>query len=470
MFIPVFVSFRNPELYNKMKTLVEKALSMIQADVLQAWSIRTDILNTNKAFIYTLLSQSKPRFEYLIFRYKSTIDKLIEFEEFNKTISSDQVVSNYFHKYVGTSRGLEWIWRSKYVYYILEELIQSLFYTQKYDPKMFDSLYQDFEKMCYDGYIPLRDIAPLHNFDVSDRKRVITGTDIVEHTQEIIDKGWDLAFAVKSIQLEENLRLKQITQDDFKHLFEVQEKETLSLFEVGEPVFAIEYSINEPTLSQREPISIEDVKYQSEDTIEAVMTALRLFRSNFVAYSNIFPVKDAKVFVEVKMKRKYIVSEKQFGNTYSLSQNELFEFQTYWSEHGVVLKNCFSDDSKWNELSNALTHFNSSYNRTTERHKIIDLFISVEALLKTKGKFEGSITEVTSDRMTKLISTNEKEQREISKNMTRLSEERGKAVHGSRRSKYNYKLIEEYLRRAFNEYLKRIKNDASTSHEAIVNP
>jgi hypothetical protein len=42
-----------------------------------------------------------------------------------------------------------------------------------FNSKLFESLYLDFERMCYKGSIPIRDLAPLHNFDVSDLKRSI---------------------------------------------------------------------------------------------------------------------------------------------------------------------------------------------------------------------------------------------------------------------------------------------------------
>jgi hypothetical protein len=65
-------------------------------------------------------------------------------------------------------------------------LIKNRFYPDRYNPELFDSLYHDFEN--YNGYIPIRDLAPLHNFDVSDRRRKVGFTEILEHTQEIMKK------------------------------------------------------------------------------------------------------------------------------------------------------------------------------------------------------------------------------------------------------------------------------------------
>lgn len=87
-------------------------------------------------------------------------------------MESDRAVSNYVNKYVGTSRGLLWIWTSTHVYYIPEKIVERYFYEQKDDPELFNSLYHDFEKLCYEGYLPIRGIASLHNFIVSDLKKM----------------------------------------------------------------------------------------------------------------------------------------------------------------------------------------------------------------------------------------------------------------------------------------------------------
>ena len=124
------------------------------------------------------------------------------------------------------------------------------------------------------------------------------------------------------------------------------------------------------------------IEYESEVSIDAVVSALRLFRSWFTGYSNIFPFKDLNVFVPLKHKPKHMVSEKLFDRPYELDNNGILEFQRFWKDFGTVLKDCFKDEGKWNELSNALTHFNSSYDRTNDRDKLIDLSISAEALFK----------------------------------------------------------------------------------------
>ena len=93
-----------------------------------------------------------------------------------------------------------------------------------------------------------------------------------------------------------------------------------------------------------------------------------------------------------------------------------------------------------------------------------------QKLCLRKGKFDGTLTQMVADRMARLIGKTESEHQEIRKSMKDLAEERGNAVHGSRREKYNYKLLEELVRRSVNEYLKTIKNNISVTHEGIVNP
>ena len=64
------ISSRNPELYVRMKALVERAISIMTPDLLEAWDIRTQILHKRNPFFYTLLSTSKPSFKGLVGAYK----------------------------------------------------------------------------------------------------------------------------------------------------------------------------------------------------------------------------------------------------------------------------------------------------------------------------------------------------------------------------------------------------------------
>lgn len=137
------LNFQNPNLYAKMNTLLQIAFSIMKPILDEAMAIRKNIMSKGQTspFFYTLLSTSKPRFDILINRYKYTyIEKLPELKECNDFMESDRVVSNYCNKYVGTSRGLEWIWTSRHFYYILGKLVERYFYEQKDDQQLFNSL------------------------------------------------------------------------------------------------------------------------------------------------------------------------------------------------------------------------------------------------------------------------------------------------------------------------------------------
>ena len=149
------------------------------------------------------------------------IEELQEMKECKDLMEYDKAISNYVNKYVGTSRGLVWIWTSNHVDYILEKIVEKYFYEQKDEPELFNSLYHDFEKLCYDGYLPIRDIAPLHNFTVSDLKKTVKLSEIITHGIE--------SFMFKPIQLDDNLRIKKITNEDNKELFNLMQSNNLSL-------------------------------------------------------------------------------------------------------------------------------------------------------------------------------------------------------------------------------------------------
>lgn len=455
------VSFRNPELYIKVKALVEKAIPIMEPDVRESWGIKKQIIQKRNPFFYTLLSKSKPEFERMILTYKYYhIEKLPEFESCEQCVRSDLVISKYINSHVGTARGLTWIWTPHHLYYMLERLVEDLFYNEKSSPELFDSLYEDFESFCYEGILPIRDNAPLHNFNV---KGVIQDLDM---------GGIIIRNAVNTFEpiiLDESLRIKKISHREYRELFNLMEEVHLDLFEVGEPNYAIECDVREPVVSQREkPTENPDLVFESEKSIDAVITAFRLFRSFFIGYSNIFPFKDLDVFVTLKHKPKYIVSEKQFDQPYILDKEDIPEFQTFWKDFGSILKEVHGDSRKWKELSSAIGHFNSSYNRTNDRDKLIDLSVCVEALFQSEGRIGGTIPHKFSLRLARLIGKTPSERRELYSQIKKLSDQRGQAVHASSRDHFDYKCLEEFVRVAIKEYLKRIKDNDSITHEDII--
>jgi hypothetical protein len=301
------LNFQNPNLCAKMRALIQKAFSIMKPNLDEALGIRTGIVKKGQTspFLFTLLSSSKPRFDYLINRYKHVyVEKLPESKDCKDLMESDRAILNYVNKYVGTSRGLVWIWTSTYVDYILEKIVERYFYEQKDEPEFFSSLYHDFEKLCYDL-----------------KKNV--------KLSEIITQGIE-SFMFKPIQLDDNLRIKKITNEDNKELFDLMQSNHLSLFEVGEPEFAIECEVTEPLIRQiKKPDDNIIAKYQSEDTIDAVVTGLRLFRSCFVGYSNIFPLKKLNVLLRLKHKAKNVIRENELGAPYEINQNDLQELRKF---------------------------------------------------------------------------------------------------------------------------------------------
>jgi hypothetical protein len=127
-----------------------------------------------------------------------------------------------------------------------------------------------------------------------------------------------------------------------------------------------------------------------------------------------------------------------------------------------------SDSRKWKELSSAIGHFNSSYNRTNDRDKLIDLSICVEALFQSEGRIGGTIPHKFSLRLTRLIEKTPSKRRELYSKIKKLSDQRGQAVHASSREHFDYKCLEEFVRVAIKEYLERIKANDSIIHEDII--
>jgi len=123
----------------------------------------------------------------------------------------------------------------------MEKVVEHYFYKRTYNI--------DFEKLCYEGYLPIRDTAPLHNFTIKN---------------------------VNVVELDDGLRIKKLTHDDFKSLFDTSDKNHLNIFEVGEPEFVVECDVREQLVRYDKYLK---KPFLSEPTIDAVVTALRLLRS-----------------------------------------------------------------------------------------------------------------------------------------------------------------------------------------------
>ena len=236
-------------------------------------------------------------------------------------MESDPAISKYVNRYVGTSRGVIWIWTSRHVYHILEKLVGNFFYNQKYDDTLFELLYHDLENFCYDGMLPIRDFAPLHNFTI---KYATTWEDLLFVENE-------------PIMLDKDLRIKKISHEDNRMLYDAVEELKLDMFEIAVAEFAIECDTQEPIIHGRSNVK-EVTELKSEAAINAVLTALRLFKSPFISCSRIFPKKMLDVFVELKSKPKNIVLEEQYDMDYILSKEEIVEFQKFWKDNGHILK------------------------------------------------------------------------------------------------------------------------------------
>jgi hypothetical protein len=197
--------------------------------------------------------------------HKKEMQELPEYVSYKETMFADSIISRHFRDNVGSPGFVLTLYDWTFFYFILNSILNSYFKTGKFDDELFNELYCDLESFLYNERIPLIIIAPLHNFKPH-------------------GSAWDL----DSINLDEGLLIRKITENERNLFWENMVWNRLTFSDIGMFEYVIQYQVNERKFlvheqeykSKRQTSSI----YDAQKVLDNVITTLRLQHDGAVQF------------------------------------------------------------------------------------------------------------------------------------------------------------------------------------------
>lgn len=271
---------------------------------------------------------------------------------------------------------------------------------------------------------------------------------------------------------------------------EIQESEKYHLMFEMNTLFESHITISKSNLvldlKYREPKFIGDsaesgkrkIRLEIEQKIENIIAALRLLNDEFVGCGVItfkptmgelsstnmshYEVKDffpsnPKILYD---SNGYIKFEEI--PVYTLGQKDLHDL-------GAIFKSLEYKRSNSN-IAFALSRYQDSFQNESLEDKFIDLSVAVESLFSLDEKdIQGSLSHKYSLRLSRFIEHNEHDRQVTYRTMHKLYGQRSSIVHPkAKKSELQLNLLRNLVRRAIREYLSRLSNNSSLTHESII--
>lgn len=258
--------------------------------------------------------------------------------------------------------------------------------------EVFDQLYAEFENYLYSKKFKIICYAPLPRFQSE----------------------------LEVIKLEENLRIRKLSDEERKQLWYEAANDFDSPFTQSD-VGRIQYII-EAWEMQESPRRIEDTNQQK--LIRRLLLILNLLKDSPIVcehvWTKLYPSVDFKVFGSSSAHST--VLSNRLG-TYSLSSPEAEELKQLWKQYRQ-----FKNDARIHLALNRI--FSINY-ETGDEDKLIDCWIGLEALFNKERK-EGGIGGRVGQRVSKLLGSSEPGvmRKQINKILVKSYECRKAIVHG----------------------------------------
>jgi len=257
-------------------------------------------------------------------------------------------------------------------------------------------------------------------------------------------------YTLDIIELEEGLRIKRVSDDEFRKLFQISEQnltKSISTIELININFIIE-----KLYSNRDEINWIEVK----KIFDMVNIAFRLIKSGNIGFNTV--ILETKGWPEEWQNWSIapahnIVPE---APVVVVNNDDVQEIIRLWS----LIKN------NWEKFSIAMRRFNYAGERENEEDKLLDYAVGLESLFKISTGY-GVAT-----RVAQFVGTNRNTKYQIFDKVRSAYELRNSLIHGSSgiseaKVKAVNKNLREYLVEAIKKFLKRI-NVPNSSHDSII--
>lgn len=254
---------------------------------------------------------------------------------------------------------------------------------------------------------------------------------------------------VDSIELEEGLKIRRVSENDFNKLFTMAEQNvtrTISTIELSSINFLIEKLYYNKT----------DINwFEVKKTFNMVTLAFRLVKNGNLGFNSI--ILETKGWPDEWQNWSIAPAHnlRPEAPVVVINQNDINEIIRLWP----LIKN------HWDEFSIAMRRFNYANERENEEDKLLDNVIALESLFRITGYGVAA-------RTAQFIGNNKSEKYEIFEKVRTAYELRNKLAHGSnsqpeQKLKEINKAIREYLARAVKKFIET-KETTKMSQDDII--
>lgn len=432
---------RNKKLYAHIKNFVESSLGLLNEFIEKGEEIKyhlVDEVDRDGSGGSTFHTRTKPDFSGFIFQHSDDLVKLEEYQSLAKFMISEKVTKDSIAWRFPKGKIPKKIDFSKLFWFniIISPFLNSYIGAAKglkFNKKIFDDLYKKIEDYYYSSELSYRLFAPLYNFK-SD---------------------------IKLIGLGDNIRIRKITEKEINEMWE-SGKYGFTPFFNRDGILELYYTIERFYTKEK---SDPNISPRPGDVFYNIITALRLFKKgapccNFISeYPDHWAPMGGVTSSSVPSPYSYSLR----GPVYHLDKKESKEFQRFWGKFKQI------ELDKNTSLNLALRRFNFANVRAEPADRIIDYFISFEALYLHEDEMQ-ELSYRLSLRASHFLSEDKTEREEIFNFFKKAYVLRSKIVHGVDIGEtvkiggenlpigdFNDK-IEEYLRRTLFRYIELVKH------------
>lgn len=441
---------KNSKLYESLSALTQKSL-----EIITKFRDKDPIVRTESTWIkqnndmYCRQDIQRLSWASVLYKAQGEIERTKEFASFSAITKSDKTVSSQLNTFVGTCMTKRLL---KLFNLVFKSVSPFLTNTEivSFDESVFKTEYLKIENAFYSNEIEFEVLSPLGGFSMD----------------------------INDFVLDNNLSIVKLSEPEIIDLLRLG----INIGNIFGPKdyipriehpFAIKLTYKLPKIVGNKKIvgTLEFTNsYIKREQEQKILNALRLFKEGNIYSLAAITKSNSVLSLGNCISYGFGTTSKPFmKNKFKLVGNEKNNFLEFWKVYQRI------NISEKHFLSVAIRRFSQSNERESIEDKIIDLFISAEALfLSSGGDFQGELRYRLSHRAAMFIEDETKKQREIFKFMQQAYDVRSEIVHGKKpklpkkKDETFFSLdelctkIETYLRVSLNKMIKQISTPKSS--------
>lgn len=437
------MKIRNKTLYNKIRKFMIASVKLLQEKYPSNEDLFPFIQYVRRYFIQddgvTWENDYQIDMIHLLFSNSKTIEELSEFTDCAKYLLKNPTTRRALGWRTNTGQPSKKLPLELHFFTPLSFLLSNHL-TQmgnlSFNEEVFIEFYLYFEKSIYKTTIRRQVTAPLINFSC-----------------DVDEINFGEGFKIRKITDEEKIRYYQRRDMPFSSM-------PLDFWEMRQT----RYTLEKITIRPREEIysrieGQKEKRVSPQEVFNDILTTLRLFKQGSVVFYSIDTIAlDWTPHGGIASSSDPHRRRQRFGPSYTLSESAIHKLLGLWRRFKRY-KKLRSKRSKYIDL--ALQRFHYGIDEVNKESKILDYFISFEALCLPE---RGELTYRLSNRIAILLDTNSEEANQIRKFMVKAYGVRSQIIHGEEVKPIQIddeviplnqitQRIEEYLRLALQKFI-----------------